>query len=82
MDGKSRLAVLTFFLTVTFPAALRADTADDHGNAGMARRHIPGVALAVVRNGRIERAQGYGGVGLEHIHELRLICNNAHINHH
>jgi len=42
------------------------DTVDGLVRAEMARAHIPGVALAVVRSGKVIKAQGYGVADLEH----------------
>lgn len=42
------------------------DTVDQFIGAAMAERHIPGVALAVLRGGKTIRAQGYGLADLEH----------------
>jgi len=42
------------------------DTVDGLVRAEMARVHIPGVALAVVRGGKVIKAQGYGVADLEH----------------
>lgn len=42
------------------------DTIDRFVAAEMARRHIPGVAIAVVRRGRVIDARGYGVADLEH----------------
>lgn len=47
-------------------AAPARDTADRLVAAEMARRHIPGVSLAVVRGGKVIKAQGYGFADLEH----------------
>ncbi len=49
----------------TRPAAA-SDTVDRLVAAEMARQHIPGVAIAVVRAGKIVRAAGYGVADLEH----------------
>lgn len=49
----------------TASAAAR-DTVDRFIAAEMARLHIPGVSLAVVRGGKVIRAQGYGVADLEH----------------
>ncbi len=43
-----------------------ADSADRLVAAAMAQRHIPGVAIAVVRAGTVIKAQGYGVADLEH----------------
>ena len=45
------------------PAA--ADTVDDIVRADMAERHTPGLALAVMRDGKIIRAAGYGLANVE-----------------
>jgi CubicO group peptidase (beta-lactamase class C family) len=47
---------------VLFGASLRADSVDDTVTTILSQRHIPGVSLAVIQNGRIVRAQGYGVV--------------------
>lgn len=41
-------------------ASLHADPVDDIVIAEMARRHIPGLSLAVVQDGSIVKAKGYG----------------------
>lgn len=46
------------------PAAW-ADPVDDHLNAEMCRRHIPGLALAVVREGEVVKLAGYGQADVE-----------------
>jgi CubicO group peptidase (beta-lactamase class C family) len=47
-------------------AAPGGDAADRFVAAEMARKHIPGVSLAVVRSGKVIKAQGYGLADLEH----------------
>ena len=47
------------------PASSR-DTVDQFIAAEMARMHIPGLSLAVVRAGKLIKAQGYGVADLEH----------------
>jgi CubicO group peptidase (beta-lactamase class C family) len=48
------------------PLATARDTVDRLVAAEMARAHIPGVSLAVVRGGKVIRAQGFGMADLEH----------------
>jgi D-alanyl-D-alanine carboxypeptidase len=48
-----------------FAAAAHADPVDDYVNAEMARRHVPGLALAVVRNGEVVKLAGYGQADAE-----------------
>jgi CubicO group peptidase (beta-lactamase class C family) len=50
--------------TPTSPA--RADSIDDYIRAEMAKRRIPGLALAVVKAGSVVKMEGYGFANLEH----------------
>jgi D-alanyl-D-alanine carboxypeptidase len=43
----------------------RADAVDNYVRERMAREHIPGVSLVVVRHGKILKARGYGKASLE-----------------
>lgn len=43
----------------------QADAIDRFVQAQLARHHVPGLALAVVRDGRVVRAQGYGLADIE-----------------
>ena len=51
------LAGLAFFVMAS---SARADKVDDYVKAEMQQRNIPGLSIAVVRNGEIVKAQGYG----------------------
>ena len=44
---------------------VRADDVDRYVQAQMQREHIPGLSLAIVRNGRIEKLRGYGFADVE-----------------
>ncbi|HZB45809.1 MAG TPA: serine hydrolase domain-containing protein [Pyrinomonadaceae bacterium] len=46
-------------------AAARADEVDDYVREQMRRRHVPGLALAVVRDGKLVKARGYGLASVE-----------------
>lgn len=61
------VAPLLFLLLLdgAFPSPARADRIDDYVKAQMERRHIPGLALAVARDGRIIKARGYGLASVE-----------------
>ena len=48
------------------PNATARDSVDRYISAEMARMHIPGVSVAVVRAGKVIKAQGYGIADLEH----------------
>jgi D-alanyl-D-alanine carboxypeptidase len=60
----SRLALLVCLL-VCLPASTWADRVDDYVKAQMQRRHVPGVSLAVIRDGKVVRACGYGTANVE-----------------
>jgi CubicO group peptidase (beta-lactamase class C family) len=63
MDSSiGRAPVLIALAGVLFCSAgtARADDLDDAVVAIMQKRHIPGLSLAIVRDGKIIRAQGYG----------------------
>ncbi len=44
---------------------VRADKVDDFVRARLRERHIPGAAVAVIKNGRIVKAEGYGLASVE-----------------
>jgi D-alanyl-D-alanine carboxypeptidase len=52
-------------LILIAPAAARADEVDDYVAAQMAKRHIPGLSLAVVKDGLVVKAKGYGLANVE-----------------
>ena len=62
------LALVQAAATATPPAPAPGtpDSIDTFVAAEMARMHIPGVALAVVRAGRVVMAKGYGFADVEH----------------
>jgi len=50
--------ILGGFLTLV--PLLRADPVDDAVNALITKRHLPGLSLAIIQDGKIVKAQGYG----------------------
>jgi len=57
------LAVLGLALCAAVPAA--ADSVDDYVRAVMAKKKIPGVSIAIVRDGKLAKAEGYGLANVE-----------------
>ncbi|HYC69713.1 MAG TPA: serine hydrolase domain-containing protein [Opitutaceae bacterium] len=57
-----RLAVLAAAAALPLPA----DPIDDHVVHELPRLHLPGLALAIVRDGEVIKAAGYGRADLEH----------------
>jgi CubicO group peptidase (beta-lactamase class C family) len=58
-----RLAVALLLCASAAPT--RADDVDKYVREQMAKRHIPGVSVAVVRDGKLVKAKGYGLANLE-----------------
>ena len=52
-------------MTVGLTGAVQADRVDDYLKAEMALRHIPGLSVAVVQDGRVVKEQGYGLANVE-----------------
>ncbi|HEX2851819.1 MAG TPA: serine hydrolase [Opitutaceae bacterium] len=68
--GRSRRSsvrglVLTAIVGVAAAAGARADETDDYIAAQMSRQHIPGLSLAVLKDGKPLKVQGYGLANLE-----------------
>jgi CubicO group peptidase (beta-lactamase class C family) len=60
-----RYSVFALVLILTATVAARADKVDDYVKAEMLKQHIPGVTLAVVKDGKIIKAEGYGLANVE-----------------
>ncbi|MBS1793145.1 MAG: serine hydrolase [Acidobacteria bacterium] len=58
-------AILLLLILLTAAVAGRADQVDDYVKAAMAGQHVPGVAIAVVKDGKIVKTAGYGFANLE-----------------
>ncbi len=52
-------------LIILLVASVRADAIDDLVRREMEKRKIPGISIAVLREGKIVRADGYGFANLE-----------------
>lgn len=63
MSAKSVVLAVVLCLAGITPAA--ADPVDDYVRSQLKPRHLPGVSLAVVKDGRIVKAAGYGVASLE-----------------
>jgi D-alanyl-D-alanine carboxypeptidase len=55
---RNLLALVLLLLSVATPA--QADKVDDFIKAEMSHRHIPGLSLAIVKDGTVIKAKGYG----------------------
>ena len=61
----SSTAVRLLLFLALFASFARADELDDYITAQMNKQHIPGLALAVVKSGHIEKSAGYGLANVE-----------------
>jgi CubicO group peptidase (beta-lactamase class C family) len=55
-----RILILIAVLWLAAPSSARADQADDFVQSQMKMFHLHGISVAVVKNGQIIKAQGYG----------------------
>jgi D-alanyl-D-alanine carboxypeptidase len=55
----------TIVLLLMSSNASRADAVDDFVNSQLSERHIPGISIAVVRAGNVEKLAGYGLANVE-----------------
>lgn len=60
-----RHILFTFLLLLAATVAARADKVDDYLTAEMRERHIPGLSLAVLKGGKVIKAEGYGLANVE-----------------
>lgn len=60
-----RHSFFALLLILTAAVAIRADKVDEYLKAEMLKQHIPGVSLAVVKDGKIIKAEGYGLANVE-----------------
>jgi CubicO group peptidase (beta-lactamase class C family) len=59
-------ALLVFFcLSITAPAFAQTDKVDQYVKSEMEKQKIPGLSIAVVRNGEVVKAKGYGLASVE-----------------
>src|SRR5215471_21101477 len=63
---RKRFPLLVILLLSLQTAAVRADKVDDFVKAEMRKQRIPGLSLAVVKEGKIIKAEGYGLANVEH----------------
>lgn len=59
------LLVLSIFLLISSASAQATDQVDDFIQAQMRAQHIPGVALAVIKDGKVIKTRGYGLANVE-----------------
>lgn len=64
-SGFQRFSFSLFFVFLLLTTFARADEVDNFVRAQLAERHIPGAAIAVIKNGRVVKTGGYGLASVE-----------------
>jgi len=64
--NRKRHFLLSFTLIVVAAVAVRADEIDDYVKSQMQKLHIPAVSVAVIKDGSLIKAEGYGLANIEH----------------
>ncbi|MBC7880513.1 MAG: beta-lactamase family protein [Anaerolineae bacterium] len=62
---RSIFLLFNLLLFCAFPKLVKADAIDDFVLAQMKSQHIPGLSMAVIKNGQIVKAKGYGLANVE-----------------
>src|SRR5215213_3368976 len=65
MNSKLARLNIALLLTLVFAFSARADEVDKFVRATLQERRIPGAAIAVVKNGKVVKKQGYGVASVE-----------------
>jgi D-alanyl-D-alanine carboxypeptidase len=60
-----RTPIILLALLFIAPLAVRADNTDDFVKAEMQKQHVPGVSVAVIKDGKIIKVEGYGMANVE-----------------
>jgi D-alanyl-D-alanine carboxypeptidase len=58
-------SLLSIFLLISCITAQTADKVDEFINAEMQKLHVPGVAVAVIKDGKVIKSKGYGLANVE-----------------
>jgi CubicO group peptidase (beta-lactamase class C family) len=62
---RTRIALFALVLLLTAAVAVRADKVDDYVRAQMQKQHVPGISIAVIKDGKIIKVEGYGLANVE-----------------
>jgi D-alanyl-D-alanine carboxypeptidase len=60
-----RIPLFALVLLLTATAAVPADKVDNYVKVEMQKQHVPGISLAVIKNGKIIKVKGYGLANVE-----------------
>src|SRR5258708_14371205 len=57
--------LFALYSVIAYPASAQTDQVDAYVKAEMEKRHVPGISVAVVKDGKIVLAKGYGLANVE-----------------
>src|SRR5258706_516100 len=60
-----RFCLFALYSLIPYPAGAQTDQVDAYIKAEMEKRHVPGISVAVVRDGKVVLAKGYGLANVE-----------------
>ncbi|MGH9837753.1 MAG: serine hydrolase domain-containing protein [Blastocatellia bacterium] len=63
---RKRISMIAIVLLLLQSITVRADKVDEYVKAEMQKQRIPGLSIAVVKEGKIVKAEGYGVANVEH----------------
>ncbi len=64
-NNKSNFPAVFVLIFLFFSVAARADEVDNYIRSQLIERHIPGAAIAVIKDGKIIKSEGYGLASVE-----------------
>jgi CubicO group peptidase (beta-lactamase class C family) len=64
--NRKLISVLTFTILLLVTISAQADQVDDLVKAEIKRQRIPGASIAVIKDGKVIKAEGYGLADVEH----------------
>ena len=62
---RKRTPLFAVVLLLIATVAVRADKVDDYVKAEMQKQHVPGISLAVIKDGKVIKVEGYGLANVE-----------------
>ena len=62
---RSNTVLFSLLLFLLLTISVKADQVDEYVRAQIQERHVPGVSIAVIKDGKIVKAEGYGVASVE-----------------
>ena len=62
---RSNIVLFSLLLFLLLTISVKADQVDEYVRAQIQERYVPGVSIAVIKDGKIVKAEGYGVASVE-----------------